>query len=93
MNGIIYNTEQEAIDLIATIDSNVSFLFNGITNTYTYYLKHNTEDKYAVIINLDDMLMIMAQYPDVLDNIGSDLVTSVVGLTDTDWLSDDSDLL
>jgi hypothetical protein len=84
MNGIIFKTEQEAIDLITKIDTLVSFLFKGITSTYTHYIKHPIDKQWAVIINLDDMLMLMSEYPYIIKNIGEKFVTQLNGL-DESW--------
>lgn len=68
MQGIILNTEQECIDLIEQIDTSFSFLFQGITETYTHYIKHLTvESNYIVIIDKDKISYLAAAFPDLFN--------------------------
>jgi len=64
MEGIIINTEQECIDLIAQIDEEFSFLYEGVSKTYTYFLKNLTKDKYLVIIDKARITPLATYYPD-----------------------------
>ena len=67
MEGIILNTEQECIDLISQIDTSFSFLFQGMTNTYTHYIKHLTLDNYIVIIDKANISHLAAAFPDLFN--------------------------
>ena len=53
MEGVKIYKEQECIDLIIQIDELFRFLFDSKTITYTYYIKHLTEDSYLVVIDKD----------------------------------------
>ena len=65
MEGIILNTERECIDLINQIDTLFSFLFEGVTETYTHYIKHLTEDKYIAIIDKDRISHLADTFPNL----------------------------
>ncbi len=86
MNGIIFNTEQECINLISLIDTNVSFLFKGLTTTYTYHIEHPLNGTFAVIINIEDFIMLQTEYPNLIGNIGFDFADNIVSMDKEEWL-------
>ena len=77
IKGIILNTEQEAIDLVTDINIKFSFLFKGITISYTYYIKHPIELKFAVLFREKDVSNMVASFPEIIDSMSflpSDIV-------------------
>lgn len=87
MHGIIFNTDQECIDLIALIDSKVKFMFNGVSKTYTHFVKEANGERRLVIINPKDIGMLMTNYPTILGEFGQELVDSVVEVAEEEWFN------
>jgi len=83
MKGIILNTEQEAIDLVAEVDSKFRFLFKGLTVTYTDYIKHPTEEKFIVMFRERDIDNMQEQFPNLIASM-SFTPNDIIELTD-DW--------
>lgn len=69
MEGIILQTEKECVDLISQIDSVFSFLFQGVTETYTHYIKHLTKGTYLVFIDKDKISYLAAAFPDEFESL------------------------
>lgn len=55
MTGIIFNTIAECEILMLEINNRFSFLFRGISDNYTHYIKHPDQEKYAVVIDLKSL--------------------------------------
>ena len=87
MHGIIFNTDQECIDLISFIDSKVKFMFKGASKTYTYFIKELNGERRLVVINPKDIEMLLKDYPTILGEFGQTLVDSVVEVDKAEWIS------
>lgn len=84
IKAIIYNDINEAQALIDKIDNAVRYMFKGSTQTYTYIIKHPDGDKFAVAIDMADVIKLQQTNPEIIDSIGVELIDSVIPLTD-DW--------
>ena len=69
MEGVILYTERECIDLIIQIDELFRFLFQGKTVTYTYYIKHLTEDSYLVVIDKDRISYLAIEFESLFNQL------------------------
>ncbi len=92
MNGIIYNTDQECIDLIALIDCKVNFMFKGASKTYTHFIKELSGERRLVVINPKDIEMLVRDYPTILGEFGQTLVDSVVEVDKAEWINQSEDI-
>lgn len=87
MVGVILNTEQEALDLLSEINTAFSFLFANGTTEYTYKIYNSELNKYAVVLDHNDVLRIEQNYPEALNGISVD-ITEVTYLS-ADWFKDE----
>ena len=87
MTGIIFNTKKECLALMQEIDQAFKFMYKGITSTYTHFIKHPEEEKYAVIIDLSDLKNLN---PEIIKKL-SKSVSDIVNL-DSSWVKNDLDI-
>ena len=87
MRGIIVNTSAEADALIAEIDTKFSFLFKGITSTYTHYFEHPSNGTFFVVLDQEDVDAMAAQFPEIMATMSfqpEDVVTGV----QSEWIDE-----
>lgn len=84
MKAIIFNTEADAESLVREINSVFKGLFRGVTKSYTYYIKHPTLNKWAVIMSMKHVNDMVTNYPELIEQISLG-VESIEELDDS-WI-------
>jgi len=84
MNGIINIDKKVLENILLSIDNIMNPFYKGETTTYSHIIEHPTDGRYALIIDLKDIELMIETYPNELEDIGVSLISQVVELS-SDW--------
>jgi len=93
MQGIV-NKDKEVLEVVLkAIDNVMRFIFSEGTETYSYIRKHPKKELYALVIDVNDVVMMLKEHPEKIEEIGSGLIEQIVDLPIDEWIIKEEDLI